>query len=123
MTCDTEIPNFVISLCDALHLNCSIIKNSKEGFSGPVSAATNANQERFMISFPEGFDGVLDLTEISPAATYSDEQTKPTKECMVFDKMGTDSNVDYLSVAGDLCQLHIRKGLVELVNTLFSYLS
>ena len=40
----------------------------------------------------------------------------------MFDRVGlTQMWIIYLTVAGDLHQLQVRKGLVELVNTIFSF--
>jgi len=39
----------------------------------------------------------------------------------MFDQLGINPNVNRLKVAGDLCHLHTRNGLVALVNALFSF--
>ena len=93
MTCEGGIPKFLVSLCEALHLNWSIIKNSTEGSSSSADAEKNRNRERFMISFSESLDGLPDLTEISSPSTYSND---PAKKRMMFDQLGSNPNVDFL---------------------------
>jgi hypothetical protein len=87
VTCQGEIPKFLISLCNALHLNWSIIKNSTEGSSDSSNASKNKHRERLMISFPEDLDSLPDLTAKSPPSAYSNEQTKPAEKRMMYDEL------------------------------------
>jgi hypothetical protein len=107
VTCNDEIPKYLVSLCNALHVNCSIIKNQ--------------HHERFLIKFSEDVDRLFDSTEISLPPPYSKGPTEPDKKRMMFDQLGINPSVDYLIVAKDLCQVHIRNDLVVLINTLFSF--
>jgi len=96
VTCEGEIPQFLRSLCDALHLDWAIIKNSAEGSSTRSDVKSNKRRERFMITFPEGsFGTVPNLTETSSPPTYSNQHTEPPKKRMMFDELGNRPPFDF----------------------------
>jgi hypothetical protein len=76
---DGAIPMYLCSLCEALNLSWSIIKNTAEGSSGSTDAARNKFRERFMILFPQDMDGLPDLSEDEPPPMYMDQKEEIIK--------------------------------------------
>jgi len=62
-----------VTICEALNVGWTILKNSTEGSSGPADAAKNKFRERFVIIFPQDIDEMPSLTDDSEPPLYTDE--------------------------------------------------
>jgi hypothetical protein len=96
VTFDGPVPEFVFSICEALNINYSTVKNTTEGSSGPADAAKNKFRERLKIMLPDNLDGMPNLVEDLPPPEYTDpeadEATKAKRKRNIFDTLSTCHN-------------------------------
>jgi hypothetical protein len=89
---DGHIPDFLVTVCEALNLGWSVLKNSTEGSSGPADAAKNKFRERFVIVFPDDLDSMPSLMDEDAPPVYTDAaeeiERKAKQKRNIFDSVG-----------------------------------
>jgi hypothetical protein len=91
ITFDGQIPQIIFTACEALDLNCTVLKNTTEGSSGATDAARNKFRERLRILMPENFHDLPSSTEDVPPPDYTDEAvdkaSKAKRKSNIFDTL------------------------------------